>query len=128
MMSPRKKTAMFPNGLSPSPVLMFALISRNLRSSLYRLSAPTCMSISDSQLRQVFCKHLKLNKPKKFWLQQFRVTYVALWHLGECIPDICHGHCGRCPCKFLLSGVNFYRMNTKNCIQRYVVCNLTHIA
>ena len=30
------------------------------------------------------------------------------------IPHICHGHHGRCPCKFILSGVKFSTLSTKN--------------
>ena len=29
------------------------------------------------------------------------------------IPDNCYGHHGRCPCKNILSGVKFSRLNTK---------------
>ena len=29
------------------------------------------------------------------------------------IPHNCHGHHGRCPCKNILSGVKFSRLNTK---------------
>ena len=32
---------------------------------------------------------------------------------GSCIPDNCYGHHGRCPCKNILSGVKFSRLNTK---------------
>ena len=35
---------------------------------------------------------------------------------GECIPHICHGHHGRCPCKIILSGVKFSRLNAKHYI------------
>ena len=33
----------------------------------------------------------------------------------EPIPDICHGHHGQCPCKKILSGVTFSRLNAKKC-------------
>ena len=39
------------------------------------------------------------------------------------IPHICHGHHGQCPCKFILSGVNFSRMNAK--IDTFLCNNLT---
>ena len=32
---------------------------------------------------------------------------------GGSIPDNCYGHHGRCPCKNILSGVKFSRLNTK---------------
>ena len=35
------------------------------------------------------------------------------------IPDICHGHHGRCPCKIILSGVKFSRLNAKHYIVYY---------
>ena len=32
---------------------------------------------------------------------------------GSPIPDNCYRHHGRCPCKNILSGVKFFRLNTK---------------
>ena len=39
--------------------------------------------------------------------------------IGLTIPDICHGHHGRCPCKIILTGVKFSRLKAKNYIFYY---------
>ena len=36
--------------------------------------------------------------------------YTIVHHL---IPDHCYGHHGQCPCKNILAGVKFSRLNTK---------------
>ena len=38
------------------------------------------------------------------------------------IPDICYGHHGRCPCKNILSGVKFSRLNTKTIYFTFPPC------
>ena len=54
-----------------------------------------------------------------FFLQKPRIVgesraALKLWYIsGVSIPDNCYGHHGRCPCKNILSGVTFSRLNTK---------------
>ena len=43
-----------------------------------------------------------------------RKIIYNIWSLSlSPIPDNCYGHHGRCPCKNILSGVKFSRLNTK---------------
>ena len=54
-----------------------------------------------------------------FFLQKPRIVgesraALKLWYIsGVSIPDNCYGHHGRCPCKNILSGVTFSRLNTE---------------
>ena len=41
------------------------------------------------------------------------LRWVHRYRFIEVIPDNCYGHHGRCPCKNILSGVKFFRLNTK---------------
>ena len=56
--------------------------------------------------------------------QCFSCFQCFCWHICWCpwfwenvwsIPHICHGHHGQCPCKKILSGVKFSRLNAQNC-------------
>ena len=47
-----------------------------------------------------------------FWDHRHNRKIIPRYH--KYIPHICHGRHGRRPCKFFLTGINFYRFNAKN--------------
>ena len=79
-------------------------------AQIFKFLLPTMLAIElFSKKRQEFT-----NSRGVISHRQSQTKEVNMKHLCKCltIPDICHGHHGRCPCKKILSGVTFSRLFT----------------
>jgi len=61
-------------------------------------------------------KEVEFEVDVKFHLVSSIMSFIPVSKLILSIPHICRGHHGRCPCKKILSGVKFSRLNAKNCM------------
>ena len=86
-----------PNRLNPQSNIFPISLSRSLKT--------TGLLPQECHIRRVLAKPFSSS-----CLRLCRIRNVSV----TSIPDICHGRHGRRPCKFFLTGVNFYRFNAKN--------------
>ena len=87
-----------------------SLVRRSRRRGIAALSdanliLPLDHFLQVSIMRTIFKQEQALSK---------RLNLIQLVNNpAKYIPDNCYGHHGRCPCKNILSGVKFFRLNAK---------------
>ena len=87
----------------------------NLRQAVTRR---LCVSSFCKDVFKYICKDV-------FEYTTFKYNTFLHFCLVMNIPHICHGRHRRCPCKFFLDGVNFYRFNAKKLAIYCVDCQFT---